>query len=430
MSFYSRLEIRPATAAAGGASEPLELSIPGSKSITNRALVLAALADGRVELEGALWSQDTQVMVGALRTLGFDVAVRDDPSEVCNRTIAVTGQGGKVPPGGSESSPLDIYVANAGTAARFLVAMLCLGSGCYRVHGVERMHERPQKALFDSLRSLGYRIDPESQNDYLPAVVHGGGFRGGRVGVSVAESSQFASALVIAGSRAGWEVEISDGHPDNLPYVNMTREIVHQFPFSGGSYPIEPDSSSASYFWAAAFMLGRTLTIRNWPESDWQIDSRFPDFLPLPESISREKDLGDSILTAIAIAPWATHPVQFHDLGRLRVQECERVYAMRTELSKLGVRIEESGDTLKVYPASGPLTGAEIQTYDDHRIAMSMALTGLRVPGVVIHDPGCIRKTFPNFFQKWSAPAPLGLGCVVIDPDTGADVAPESLIVA
>jgi 3-phosphoshikimate 1-carboxyvinyltransferase len=151
-----------------------EITVPGSKSITNRALILAALAEGEVTLEGALWSEDTQIMVECLQELGFMVDVRPDPDEFCNRTITVYGKGGAVPPGGTEAQPLELFVGNAGTAARFLSAFVCLGRGVYRLHGVERMHERPQAALFKALRELGYRVEAENGNDKLPARIYGG----------------------------------------------------------------------------------------------------------------------------------------------------------------------------------------------------------------------------------------------------------------
>src|SRR5881396_3605727 len=181
-----------------------EITVPGSKSITNRALILAALAEGETTLRGALWSEDTQVMVEGLRALGFEVEVAEDPQEFCNRTIIVRGLGGKIPRGGTLESPLEIFVGNAGTAARFLTALVCLGRGIYRVHGVARMHERPQCALFAALRELGYRID--SHNDKLPAVVFGEGPKPGRCTVSINESSQFASALLLCAQRGKWVV--------------------------------------------------------------------------------------------------------------------------------------------------------------------------------------------------------------------------------
>src|SRR5687767_12740565 len=165
-----------------------EITVPGSKSITNRALVLAALGAGEMTLHGALWSEDTQVMVECLQDLGFMVNVAPDPEEVCNRTVTVYGRSGTVPRGGTAAQPLELFVGNAGTAARFLAAMLCLGEGVYRLHGTPRMHDRPQAALFDALRGLGHRID--SPNDRLPALIHGGGARPGKCRVSIEESSQ------------------------------------------------------------------------------------------------------------------------------------------------------------------------------------------------------------------------------------------------
>src|SRR3989442_10414737 len=165
-----------------------EITVPGSKSITNRALILAALAEGETTLRGALWSEDTQVMVDCLQKLGFTVTGAPDPDEVCNRTITVQGLGGKIPNSGTLENPLELFVGNAGTAARFLTALVCLGHGIYRLHGVERMHERPQEALFNALRELGYCID--SVNDKLPATVHGTGPREGTCCVSIAKSSQ------------------------------------------------------------------------------------------------------------------------------------------------------------------------------------------------------------------------------------------------
>src|SRR5690349_1496271 len=182
-----------------------EITVPGSKSITNRALILAALADGEVTLEGALWSEDTQVMTEALRILGFEVRVEADPEEFCNRTITVKGLGGKIPNSGPTEKPLELFVGNAGTAARFLAAMVCLGDGVYRLSGVPRMHERPQAALFHALRELGYQID--SPNDKLPAVIHGIGWKPGECRVSIHESSQFASALLLGAKIGGWKIK-------------------------------------------------------------------------------------------------------------------------------------------------------------------------------------------------------------------------------
>ncbi|MBS0243483.1 MAG: 3-phosphoshikimate 1-carboxyvinyltransferase [Proteobacteria bacterium] len=400
--------------------------LPGSKSITNRALILAALADGRVRLEGALWSEDTQAMVECLHALGFAIEVAADPHEPANRVLVVDGKGGKIPNMGSPEKPLELFVENAGTAARFLLAFLCLGSGVSRLSGVPRMHERPQAALVNALRQLGYRID--TPNDRLPALVHGTGPRqGARCTVSVEESSQFASALILARRIGGWQIDVSGANDDELPYVDMTRRMERDFPHRGGTYVIEPDASGASYFWGADWLLrtaGSRVRIAPEPESGMQADQQFRELIlsePWRQSYSRMRDLADSIMTAIVLAPFAPAPTEFTDLGRLRVQECERVLALKTELTRCGARVEESGDTLTVYP--GPLHGAEIETYNDHRVAMCFGMLGLSVPGIRLRDPACVRKTFPNFFAKLS-----GLGAGITDARTGAPLRDDDLL--
>ena len=401
-----------------------DITVPGSKSITNRALVLAALAGGETTLQGALWSEDTQVMVDCLQELGFMVNVEQDANESCNRTITVYGLGGQVPRGGTEAQPLELFVGNAGTAARFLAAMVCLGDGVYRLHGVPRMHERPQAALFQSLRQLGYRID--ATNDKLPALIHGAGPKpGAKCTVSIDASSQFASALLLSAGVGGWSVEVLGENADESPYVAMTSELVKAFPHRGGKFQIEPDASSGSYFWAAQWITSTWVADReaatdqscirvlDWPTTNWQIDSRYSESSELPVAVSRKTDLGDSIMTAIAVAPRGFTPIRFTDLGRLRVQECERVVALRTELTKCGAKVIETGDTLEVFPSA--LHGAEIETYNDHRMAMCFAILGLKVPGIKITNPACVKQTFPNFFQKLAAAPPYGLGATILD---------------
>jgi 3-phosphoshikimate 1-carboxyvinyltransferase len=403
---------------------PVVVTVPGSKSLTNRALVLAALADGTTTLRGALWSEDTEIMVEALRTLGFGVSVEADAAEAGNRTITVEGLGGRIPNAGTQSEPLEIYVGNAGTVARFLMAMLCLGGGTYRLSGTARMHERPQGALLEALRQLGYRV--EATNGRLPAVVSGeSGSLRRACRVSIEESSQFASALLLSAGVGGWEVEVVGEDAEESAYVAMTSKLIEAFPQRGGEVSIEPDCSSASYFLAAGVLLPETrLQVAAWPESDWQIDARFVEFLrrfkdaesPYPE-LSRTSDLGDAIMTAIVMAPLLPEPSRFVDLGRLRVQESERVKALRVELTKCGARVIEAGDTLEVFPSA--LHGTDIETYADHRIAMCFATLGLKVPGMRIRNPGCVDKTFPNFFAKLAEPPPAGIGATVLDASTG-----------
>ena len=379
-----------------------EITVPGSKSITNRALVLAALADGETILNGALWSEDTQIMVECLQDLGFMVNVAPDPDEICNRTITVYGQGGTIPGGGTVENPLDLFVGNAGTAARFLAALVCLGKGVYRLHGVPRMHERPQAALFQALRELGYRVD--SPNDKLPATIFGGEPSSSRsrgneaqtlkgdqslltsaptnereCTVSIEESSQFASALLLCAKHGGWDVKVVGENADESPYVAMTAKLIEVFPMRGGEFEIEPDASSGSYFWgcnsnykahrlrtpkptteqksdwtrgkrrfevwAKNFNIGE-VTVANWPETRWQVDRDFPLIFPFDNVISRQSKLGDSIMTAIVLSPFAPAKMVFTHLERLRVQECERVVALRTELTKCGAKISETGDAL------------------------------------------------------------------------------------
>ena len=338
-------------------AEPVQahVTVPGSKSITNRTLILAALANGKTTLSGALWSEDTQIMVGALQAMGFGVTVANDPAESCNRTITVQGEGGRIP-----HLPEEIFVGNAGTAARFLAALVCLGKGTVKLHGIDRMHQRPQAELFQALRALGYTV--ESPNDKLPVVIHGSGPREAEGTVSLLESSQFASALLLTASTSGWQVSMRGASPDDAPYVRMTQELIAEFPKGGGTFAIEPDASSGSYFWGVnTFAEG--VEVAHWPLTGWQIDAQFTRFLSPPREVSRQTDLGDSIMTAITLAPLQDRPTSFTDLGRLRVQECERVQALRTELVKCGARITETGDTLYVEP-SPDLCGAEIETYN------------------------------------------------------------------
>jgi 3-phosphoshikimate 1-carboxyvinyltransferase len=485
-----------------------EITVPGSKSITNRALILAALADGETVLRGALWSEDTQIMVECLQELGFMVNVEPDPAEPCNRTITVYGNGGAVPPGSTEAQPMELFVGNAGTAARFLAAFVCLGKGVYRLSGVARMHERPQAALFQALRELGYRVEAEFDNEKLPVRIYGGdaaserkrgiesvipkyqGFLTSAAGgglrsckVSIEQSSQFASALLLSAKCGGWKIEVAGENAKESPYVAMTSKLIEAFPKNGGFFQIEPDVSSGSYFLAAKefappseFLeyseqfgievetsISSSVKVNHWPKSGWQIDERFLEFLTLGPllhdfpnlieksklliekskleksfdkksfrdllnsskgEISRQSDLGDSIMLAIAIAPlsmvFPTGFIKFTDLGRLRVQECERVVALRTELTKCGAKVIEEGDTLTVYPSKPEeLHGAEIETYHDHRMAMCFAILGLKVPGIKIKNPACVKKTFPNFFQKLAAPPPHGLGATILDAKSG-----------
>jgi 3-phosphoshikimate 1-carboxyvinyltransferase len=270
--------------------------------------------------------------------------------------------------------------------------------------------------------------------------------------VSIEKSSQFASALLLCAKAGEWNVKVAGENAEESPYVAMTSKMMEVFPHQGGTFQIEPDASSGSYFWAAGWLreqsdlrqafenasrkLGRELekgehlelklsvrssvNVPQWPSSGLQMDQDFTVFVgPLsfniPAEISRLHDLADSIMTAIVVAPFngAGNLVKFTDLGRLRIQECERVQALRTELTKCGAKVVEEGDTLTVYPSD--LHGAEIETYNDHRMAMCFAVLGLKVPGIKIKNPACVKKTFPNFFQKLATLPPDGLGATILD---------------
>ena len=378
MTLPAAIEIVPSSA-------PLwaRMTVPGSKSETNRALILAAHAPGPVTLRGALWSDDTWVMVEALRVLGVSVEVADDPAEPSNRTIHVAG-GGRIANGGAADAPLELFVGNAGTAARFLTAYVTLGRGAYRISGTTRMHERPQAALFDALRQLGYQID--APGNRLPAVVHGDGPHPAACEVSIADSSQFASALFLSSRPGGWRVTVTDVNADESPYVTMTERMLAAFP-EAGDYTIEGDASSASYF-VGANLVSRlrggdsadSVVVVNAPRSGWQFDERFAGYCDevmagrAPVTVSRLVDLGDSIMTAIVLAPLVPRPTRFVDLARLRVQECDRVAALFEGLTRCGARVDMQGDELLVHPSV--LHGATLETYDDHRVAMCFATLG------------------------------------------------------
>jgi 3-phosphoshikimate 1-carboxyvinyltransferase len=427
-----------------------EITVPGSKSITNRALILAALADGEVTLTGALWSEDTQIMVECLQKLGFEIRVENDPAEFCNRTITVKGLGGKIPNTGTVEKPLELFVGNAGTAARFLSAFICLGNGVYRLSGVPRMHERPQAALFSALRELGYRVESENGNDRLPVRIFGEvgsarcadrtpqrGVPAKSCKVSIEESSQFASALLLCAKVGNWKIEVVGENAEESPYVAMTSKLMEAFPENGGMLQIEPDASSGSYFWAAnqiqifAFGFGSNISVRNWPSSGWQIDEGFPKYLNLPKTVSRSKDLGDSILTAFILAPFSDQPSTFTDLERIRIQESDRLEAMFLGLQISGSfplsGVAPSANTppeyrefvlpkdnsLKIAGLRPSNNSGPIDPRNDHRIAMCFAILGLKVPGIKIKNPACVKKTFPNFFQKLAAQPPNGLGAEI-----------------
>ena len=383
------------------------ITVPGSKSITNRALILAALSDKRCTLQGALWADDTQVMVDSLQRLGFAVNVLRDPAEECNRTIEVEGRSGKIP-----VEKAELYVGNAGTAARFLTALVALGHGEYTITGDARMNERPMEDLFQTLRHLGVEI--ETSNGHLPATIHTKGLHGGAVAVNLAHSTQFASALLLIMRPAGIQLEFSKAEMETLGYINMTEVMLNSFQ---PDYRVEPDYSSASYFWAAGSITRGDIKVAGWSEehSPMQIDARFPRYLSLPPNVSRLKDLGDSVLTLAICALFGRNPLRIVEASWLRNQETNRLHAMVTELMRVGGEAKETADGFIVNPAQpGQLHGADIETYNDHRMAMCFSVLGLKIPDIRIKNPSCVSKTFPNFFDKLKQ-----LGAELVDARTG-----------
>ena len=411
-----KLEIQP-TGAIRGTIRP-----PGSKSITNRALVCAALARGKSTLVGALESEDTRVMIDALVRLR--IPVRHDPAA---RTIEVEGCAGRLPAG-----DVELYVANSGTTMRFLAAMVALGQGVYRLDGTPRMRERPIEDLVAALGQLG--VDAQSENGFPPVTVHAAGMPTGRATVAGDVSSQFLSGLLMAVPCAAGPVElVVAGTLVSQPYVRMTLGVMSAFgvrlevedlrrfttpgrqAYRAGRYAIEPDASAASYFFAAAAITGGRVTVEGLSRGSLQGDVAFCECLqrmgcrveyeadrisvsgaPLRGIDADMNAISDTVQTLSAVALFADGPTTITGVAHIRHKETDRIHALATELRKLGAEVDQRADGLRIEP--GPLHGAEIATYDDHRMAMSLALVGLRVPGVVILDPGCTRKTYPEFF--------------------------------
>lgn len=427
ISYPDLLEIHP----HAGRGLSATVTVPGSKSITNRALVLAALAsrEGPCTLTGALHSEDTEVMVDALRRLGFRVEADWD------RQIVRVGknESGRVIP----AEKADLFVANSGTSMRFLTAMVSFGEGRYRLDGVPRMRERPIQDLIDALFEFGVMAFAEERNGCPPVLVFAQGpWRKAESKLDLSLSSQFLSGLMLASAFAAPD-EITVrfyGNVVSLPYLKMTDAVLHAWgvdtsfddtifrrrpakhPPYRDVYAIEPDASAASYFWAAAAILGGRVTVEGLTRASLQGDVAFVDVLQQMGCRVEECDAGitvhggplrgmdvdmnaisDTVMTLGAVACFAEGPTRIRNVGHIRHKETDRIAALATELRRLGAEVTEFGDGLEIHPR--PLRGAAVETYNDHRMAMSLALVGLRVPGVVIKNPGCVAKTYPGFWQ-------------------------------
>jgi len=401
------------------------MSVPGSKSITNRALILAAMAGmGECELCGALYSDDTEVMITCLKALGHRV----DCDWSAGKLVLHTEE---VPVGTNRA---DLFVGNSGTTMRFLAALVALGHGRFRLDGVQRMRERPIEDLLKALRQLGVKAQSEKGNGCPPVIIEANGLCGGRAAIKGDLSSQFLSGLLMAATQARSEVVLEvEGPLVSAPYVSMTVAMLRQWGRSvevvddnrfripgnqtGGTwhYTIEPDASAASYWWAAAAITDGKVRVEGLTIQSIQGDTRFVELLEeMGCTVTRGEtgitvrgdalrgidvdmnDISDTVMTLAAVACFAEGPTTIRNVAHIRHKETDRLAALATELRRVGADVDEFADGLTITPR--PLHGAEIETYNDHRMAMSMALIGLKVPGIVIKNPGCVAKTYPAFF--------------------------------
>ena len=416
--------IRPASAAPD-----LTVTAPGSKSITNRVLLLAALATGRSRLSGVLFADDTIVFADALQALG--VRLERDPEAA---TCVVHGVGGPFP-----AASASVWCGEAGTAARFLLAACAASHGRFRLDAAPRLRERPLAELLGALRELGAKTEPRGA-ERLPLSVLASGLRGGYLDLRGQTSSQFVSALLMAAPLARRPLEFGVDHLVSKPYVDMTCALMQRFgmevlrtgyrrftvaapsTYSATDLAIEPDASSASYFFAAAALLGGTVRVPGLRrEGALQGDTRFLDVLEKmgcrvdddaagvvvhgPKQLAGltvdMSDISDTFMTLAAIAPFADGPVTIENIANVRLKESDRIGAVEENLQRLGVKTESGADFLHIKPGT-PRPGT-IAAHNDHRIAMSFAVLGLRAPGIVIDDPDCVAKTFPDFFERLDA---------------------------
>jgi 3-phosphoshikimate 1-carboxyvinyltransferase len=397
---------------------------PGSKSLTNRALVCAALAEGTSQLAGVLESRDTEVMLDSLTRLGIDVRY----DRVC-RAAHVTGCNGGPPAAGAE-----LWLENSGTSIRFLTAVCALGRGRFRLDGNSRMRERPIGNLVAALNQLGAAVRCESDNDCPPVIVEADGLPGGTARISGTTSSQYLSALLMAAPRAASNVVLElQGDLVSEPYVGMTLRVMGRFgidvdtgkpgqfriapqTYSAADYEIEPDASAASYFFALAAVTGGEVTVEGLSRDSLQGDVRFVDVLAEMGCHVEHRDDGitvaggklrgvdvdmgdisDTAQTLAVVAAFAESPTRIRNIAHVRHKETDRIAAVARELRRAGVRADEHADGLTIYP--GAIHPATIETYDDHRMAMSFALLGVRYTGIEIANPGCTGKTYPAFFS-------------------------------
>ncbi len=410
-----------------GKKGELTVSVPGSKSITNRALLIASLAEGESYLDGILFSDDSRYFMSCINSLGIKTEI--DEKSACAK---IQGCGGSLP-----VKEAEINVGSAGTAARFLTAFLALSEGTFRLDSSEQMKKRPMKPLLDSLAALGAEIKYHEKKGFFPFTIKGRKPKSGDVEVDIDKSSQFLSAFLISSCLFGEGVKIRVKGTHGMNYISITTKMMEEFgievkkpedrlfvveggsKYEGRFYRVEADVSAACYFYAAAAVLGITVTVKNVFFDSLQGDIGFIRLLEKMGCTVRETEIGiavtgpedgnlsgidadlsgfsDQALTLAAIAPYCRGEVIIRGIEHIRGQECDRIAAIVNNLGAMGVSAEDLGDSVRIIP-SEPKT-AEIETYDDHRVAMSFAVTGLRTEGIVIKNPLCCRKTFENYFE-------------------------------
>lgn len=418
-------------------NEPISwtVDVPGSKSMTNRALLLAALSKDTVEVAGVLFSDDSRHFLECLKSLGFTLLIEEE-----KRKVTVKGCGGRIP-----QKQAQIDVGSAGTAARFLTAMLGFSDGSYTIQASEQMKRRPMGELFELLLDAGAKITYLEQEGHLPVCIRGCSYQTIEqrekehpieLELDISKSTQFLSALLLISTMVpqGLLVHIISEKTDGS-YIRITRKMMEEFgvsvAFDGRNYEVpqravyrrtaytvEPDMSAACYFYASAALTGGCALVRNVHMDNTQGDLKFLTVLErmgccvtdTPDGIKVTgpkdgrlrgitvdmNDFSDQALTLAAIAPFANKPVRMERIGHIRGQECDRIHAIVTELAKLGIRCEEEPDAVTIYP--GTPRGGIVETYEDHRVAMAFSLLGLRIEGIRIDNPGCCRKTFEDYF--------------------------------
>ncbi len=405
------------------------VTVPGSKSMTNRAMVLAALSHQKCVLKGVLFSDDSRAVLECLTLLGFVLEVDESI-----KTVTIQGCGGQIP-----NRKAVINVRSAGTAARFLTVMLALAGGEYTLQASEQMKKRPMEPLLSILRSAGAEINCLEEEGHFPFIIKSADLSMEEVTIDTGVSSQFASALLMTGILlpSGLKVNL-EGSRTYGSYITITLRMMEQFgisvkrdgnqcvvpsimPFGLNEYQIEPDVSGACYFYGMALLLGCDVSVKNVHKDSLQGDIKFLEILEKmgclivedPEGVWVKgsqvktfpgmdidmKDFSDQTMTMAVLAPFAENETCIRNVGHIRFQESDRISAIITELTRIGVVCKEIEEGTGILIQPGQVMGGEIETYEDHRMAMAFTLIGLKTGNIVIKNPGCCAKTFENYFE-------------------------------